>query len=190
MKEPLLLSRVTLSYLTRYDEILRTMICGMTDAELTDSISHNFIVQMIPHHEAAIDMSRNLLQYTTCLPLQRIAEGIIDEQTRGIAQMREVLEACSVPENTPRDLMLYQRRLHRVMQIMFSRMSSACRDNRINANFMREMIPHHQGAIRMSEAALCFPICPQLRPILREIIVSQSRGVQQMEQLLACAGSS
>lgn len=40
------------------------MIQGMTDDELDESISHNFIVQMIPHHKAAIEMSQNLLQYT------------------------------------------------------------------------------------------------------------------------------
>lgn len=53
------------------------MIQGMTEAELTGSISDNFIVQMIPHHRAAIEMSGNILKYTTSIPLQEIALGII-----------------------------------------------------------------------------------------------------------------
>lgn len=48
------------------------------------------------------------------------------------------------------------------------------------------MIPHHMGAIRMSENALRFPICPELIPILTAIISSQKRGVQEMEKLLQC----
>ena len=76
------LSNVAKAYLCRFYEILEQMIEDMTGAELTDSLSHNFIVQMIPHHMAAIEMSENLLQYTTCVPLQNIALNIIVEQTK------------------------------------------------------------------------------------------------------------
>lgn len=41
-------SGTTKRYLCRFYEILDKMIQGMTGAELTNSISHNFIVQMIP----------------------------------------------------------------------------------------------------------------------------------------------
>lgn len=81
-------SDVTQKYLCRFREILENMMTGMTEAEITDSLSHNFIVQMIPHHRAAIEMSQNLLQYTTLLPLQKIAQEIIKEQTESIQHMR------------------------------------------------------------------------------------------------------
>ncbi len=51
------LSNVTENYLSEFYCILDRMIESITEAELTDSISHNFIVQMIPHHRAAIGMS-------------------------------------------------------------------------------------------------------------------------------------
>lgn len=41
-------SDVTKNYLCRFYKILDEMIEGMTNAELTSSLSHNFIVQMIP----------------------------------------------------------------------------------------------------------------------------------------------
>jgi len=65
-------------------------------------------------------------------------------------------------------------------------MGSAYATNNINANFMREMIPHHRGAIRMSENALRYNICPELKPILDAIITSQQKGIEQMNQLLRC----
>ena len=43
-------SDVTKQYLCCFYEILDNMIEEMTNAKLTNSISHNFIVQMIPHH--------------------------------------------------------------------------------------------------------------------------------------------
>ncbi len=62
--------------------------------------------------------------------------------------------------------------------------SAAYAVGRFSRNFIVQMIPHHEGAIQMSENALCFPVCPELKPILRAIIVSQRRGVKEMEQLL------
>lgn len=185
MAQQLQFSVNTRRYLNRYYEILDEMIAGMTAVELTDSISHNFIVQMIPHHRAAIEMSKNLLQYHHVLPpLQKIASNIISEQTKSIANMEAALETCSKLENTGEDLCLYQRQFRHITQIMFSEMEQAPVSNNISANFMYEMIPHHRGAVRMSRNALHFPICPELVPILQAIITSQLAGIRQMELLL------
>lgn len=176
----------TKDYLCRFHEILEEMIEKMTAVEPTCSISCDFILQMIPHHEAAIEMSRNLLQYPVCPPLEEIAQGIIAEQTESIRQMQEALPVCSEKQNCFCHTCLYTRRFQTIANTMFARMKNACKDNCIDANFMREMIPHHMGAIQMSENALQFCICPELVPILRAIITSQKRGVAQMERLLRC----
>jgi uncharacterized protein (DUF305 family) len=182
------LSNVTKDYLTSFYCILDEMIEGMTGAELTNSISHNFIAQMIPHHRAAIEMSRNILKYTTNIQLQDIALKIISEQTKSIENMRKIEFCCAQHENSKQELCLYQRRVNQIMQIMFSEMRNSCFTNRVNCNFMWEMIPHHMGAVRMSENALQFDICPELKPILNAIITSQKRGIMQMTQLLKCIG--
>lgn len=181
-------SEVTKRYLCRFYDILDEMIDGMINAELTDSISHNFIVQMIPHHKAAIEMSKNILQYTTLIPLQNIAQGIIEEQTQSIEDMQNALSQCDTQTDTQCDLRLYQECVQQIMQTMFRRMRTAVSTNQINANFMREMIPHHIGAIRMSENALRYSICPELVPILEAIITSQEQGVREMKRLLQCMG--
>lgn len=190
MTEPCTLSAVTKKYLCCFYEILDKMITGMTEPTLTDSISHNFIVQMIPHHQAAIEMSHNLLQYTTFVPLQNIALHIIESQTKSIEHMKQALDICSELQNTEQELCLYERYFHQITQSMFFEMETARSGNGIDANFIREMIPHHKGAIRMSENALRFPICQTLKPILQEIITSQRQGVRQMESLLHCLCSS
>ena len=94
-------SDVTQKYLCRFREILENMMTGDDRGGDHHCLSHNFIVQMIPHHRAAIEMSQNLLQYTTLLPLQKIAQEIIKEQTESIQHMREVLPCCSRQANSP-----------------------------------------------------------------------------------------
>lgn len=149
-------------------------------------ISENFIVQMIPHHHAAIAMSHNLLRFTTNLPLQDIATEIISEQTQGIDDMRKIMDACSRTTNCQQDICLCQRTTNQIMQTMFSQMDHSPCNNDININFINEMIPHHRGAIEISKTTLQYDISPDLIPILESIITSQEQGIYDMQKLLRC----
>ena len=182
-------SNVTNDYLAFYDCILCDMIDGMTHADLSDSISHNFITQMIPHHEGAIEMARNILKYTTNIPLQNLALRIITEQTDSISRMRRILSKCDAVHNCKDDLCRYQTRTKKIMKTMFCEMKQACTSNCVNGNFIREMIPHHCAAIAMSENTLRYCICSDLIPILDEIIRSQKREVRTMCCMLQRMGN-
>ena len=181
-------SNVTNDYLAAYECILRDMMDGMTHADLSDSISHNFITQMIPHHQGAIEMSRNILRYTTNIPLQNLALQIIPEQTKSISCMRSILRKCEAVHNCKQDLYRYQTRTRQIMQTMFCEMKCACTTNCVSGNFVRQMIPHHCAAIAMSENTLRYCICPELIPILDCIIRSQRMEVQKMQCMLRCMG--
>lgn len=182
------LSLVTTAYLDSFCKILNNMIQEMTSVQLTDSISDNFIRQMIPHHRAAIEMSTNILRYTTNLELQSIALHIISEQTKSIANMQAIQQQCSVVTNSEVEVSHYIKHFRGISETMFYEMGSAQITNGVNANFVREMIPHHKGAVRMSNNALHFNICPMLKPILHVIITSQCEGITQMQQLLPKLG--
>lgn len=181
-------NNATKNYLTDFHAILDEMIREMTSAKLTDSISYNFIVQMIPHHRAAIEMSRNILKYTKNKPLERIASNIVTEQTKSIENMRKIQDVCKGCKNSEQDLRHYRYSMNEIMQNMFSKMNNARTTCRLDCDFMREMIPHHMGAVEMSETTLQYSICPELKPILHTIILSQRRGIMQMQRLLSHIG--
>lgn len=172
------------AYLQEFHGILDSMILGMTRAGLTCSVSQNFIAQMIPHHRAAINMSRSLLRHSGCEPVRRIAESIITEQTKSIESMCAVLGACTEHGSSAGDLRQYRRQFRDTASAMFAEMRTAYTSGCVSRDFMRQMIPHHRGAIRMSKSALQFPICSALHPILGAIISSQSEGICEMESLL------
>lgn len=123
-------------YLRRYREILDTMIDEMTNAQLGCSISQNFIMQMIPHHRAAIEMSRNLLEHSRFRPVRCIAENIITSQTKSIENMQSALECCSQVKNCSQELCGYQRRFRDITGIMFEQMKGSCTTGCIAADFM------------------------------------------------------
>lgn len=177
------LSRVTQKYLARYREITENMICQMNGANFTDSISQNFILQMIPHHDAAIEMSQNLLCYTTNLPLQKLADNIILQQGKGIQRMKAMLRNCQSFKNPKQELFSYAQQNRQITQNMFSAMKSARACNCINESFILEMLPHHEGAIQMAQNALRYRLCPELRPILQDIITTQKEEVCEMKKI-------
>lgn len=172
------------AYLEKYHQILKTMICKMTSARLLNSISYNFIVQMIPHHQAAIQMSKNILIYTEDCQITEIAKNIISTQEKSIQNMLSIQNNCRCCQNCRRELCSYQNELQPIFDTMFNNMASARSTQHINCNFLREMIPHHEGAVRMSKLTLTYQICPQLIPILEAIIREQEQGIQEMKELL------
>lgn len=176
-------------YLAEFRRILDAMICEMTSARLLDSISFNFISQMIPHHRAAIRMSENILAYTEDCQIIKIAQNIISTQEKSIQNMRSIQNMCRRCRNCRRELCEYQMELQPIFETMFEKMADACSTRYVNCNFLREMIPHHEGAVQMSKLTLHKRICPQLVPILEAIIKEQEQGIRQMEELLRqCPG--
>lgn len=178
------LSINTQNYILSFFDILNQMIQGMYNTSLSCSLSANFINQMIPHHRGAIQMSHNLLQYTTNIPLQNIAFNIISEQTKSIEHLLQSHFCCIQSLNSSHDINQYAQTNEQIIHEMYTRMNNAPQTNNININFINEMIPHHEGAIQMSQNILQYNICPQLIPILKEIISSQQKGIQQMKSLL------
>lgn len=188
MYEPCSFSHFTKDYLSEFYVILDDMAAEMKRACLTDSISQNFISQMIPHHRAAIRMSENVLQYHPEPALEKIASNIIEEQTQSIRDMQNVLAVCQAQTSSCQDISLYRREFGIILDTMYTGMNTARATDNISDNFMREMIPHHEGAVAMSKNALRYCICRELVPILNAIISSQEKGIRKMQQLLAAGG--
>lgn len=172
-------------YINTFYAILRNMIVGMMSVTPGTSISNNFIMQMIPHHRGAIQMSRNVLKYTRDEQIKNIACSIISEQTKSIADMQKIFRNCQCYQNSECDVMQYQTEFQMIATEMYDRMSKAKTGKNIDLNFLYEMIPHHEGAIGMSQNTLEYCICPELKPILHTIIISQCKGVEQMKDLIA-----
>lgn len=184
MKNTCLLSQDAKTYLCCFYQTLDGMVQGMTTASLDQSISHNFVVQMIPHHRAAVQMSNNILRFTENKAIRRLAQRLVEERGRGMEQMEAVLPACGQLTNARADLRLYQRRMDLICRDMYVKMGAAPENNRLATIFLREMIPLHQGAARMAETALKYDVCTELVPILRAIAARQRQDAAQMRALL------
>lgn len=173
------------NYLCSFNKILSTMAHKMLCTPPQKNVTIYFIECMIPHHEAAIYMCENLLKYTNYEPLIKIANNIIEMQTRGVEQMKSILrENNTLYTNSIEDSCNYQERYFAIVNLMVDRMNNAPRCNNINLNFVNEMIPHHEGAISMCNNLLKYNINPKLSNVAKSIIKEQSEGVIQLKTIL------
>lgn len=170
-------------YLEKFDEILSNMSQKMLSPTICSSITINFIECMVPHHEAAIYMCENLLNYTQYRPLQKIARNIISMQTSGIEEMQKIKNTTEGYNNTRRSVENYMRLYFAITRNMIDRMKNSLRSDSINLNFIDEMIPHHEGAISMCKNLLQYCIDPRLRTLAEKIISEQSNGVIDLKRI-------
>ena len=77
-------------YIRRYFQITKCMIDRMKNAPRCENINLNFVNEMIPHHEGAIEMCKNLLQYRIDPRLVNVAKTIIEEQSEGVRKMENI----------------------------------------------------------------------------------------------------
>ncbi len=162
------------------------MLSKMSSSKITGNITKDFILDMIPHHEAAVLMSKNLLKYNIDSKLALIAKNIIRVQENGIKEMRLIYQTTNIPNNTYLEVLDYIRNYNDILNEMARGMENSLNIPNINLDFISEMIPHHKGAIKMCKNLLNFKIDERLKNLAISIINFQSQGVKELKEIRNC----
>ena len=183
------LSDVTKQYLHTYREIVNQMVERMGRTAVNASISENCLCQLRIHQETGICLCRNLLQYTICIPVQEVAIRMEQEQQERIEDMDRMWDHCSTYRNIISDQQAFRCRQCQITSRIFCQMRQIPAENQINTLFLKEMIPHHRGAVDLCQATLHFPVCRDLKRFLYSMITSQEQELRTMQQMLRCMES-
>ena len=184
MANTYLLSDEAKRYLCRYYQILDEMIQGISAARLTQSISQNTIVQLLPHQRAAVRLCRNILETSNDGAVRRLTQRIAAREAEAIERLEAELPDAAQLTSPQMDRRLCQRRTDLIFREMYTQMGAAPEGNQVDVLFLRQMIPQRQGAIRAAQTALQYEVSTGLAPILRSVIDTRSREAGQMRALL------
>ncbi len=135
-----------------------------------------FVAEMIPHHESAVDMGQMARERGQSAFVRNLAETIIVSQAEEIATMREIASRLAELGVKPRSLGLTQAEMG--MDHDASHLRSA---DPFDPAFIDMMIPHHQGALRMSYVVLDRGTGVRTKALARQIIAAQTREIDAME---------
>lgn len=142
---------------------------------MAQNIDQHFIVQMIPHHEGAIEMAQIALQRSKRPEMISLANGIIEAQTREINDMNGWYESWfgSAPPQGGMGMHMGGMTddtgdLERVSETEFDR------------EFIDQMIPHHEMAVMMASMLGATTDRAEMKTLADNIITSQSREIEMM----------
>lgn len=133
-----------------------------------------FLVEMIPHHQEAVDSANMLLTLTARPEMRDFAKAVIDVQTGEIAMMREWIMQWYPGEAT--------QPAYRPMMRGLKGLPAEEAD----VVFLEDMIEHHLAAVHMARELLDKSLArhEEVRALAKEIIATQSREIDQMRQWL------
>ena len=183
--------------LLTYDKKHMGNPCGkyITDKE--------FLIHMIPHHQVAIDMSKEVMGHSTDPNIIYLARNIIFGQTDEILLMENML-LSSIPnmssddkyklEDIPNQFTVYypkesradeyQCGLHHFSTNMAKEHKLKKEEPFTDEQYMKEMINHHDVAIEMSNRIMKYSTNPAIRTFANEIIKGQRYEIWLMKQYL------
>ncbi len=159
------------------------MHMGM-NIEYTGTPDIDFLRGMIPHHQGAVDMANIVLEHGTNGNAKNLARRIINAQEREMRLMRlwlnriETNHGTHIHENAPStaEFQMQNMVMHEDMNIEFS--------GNADIDFVRGMIPHHQGAVEMAQTVLEYGTDANVRRFAADVIADQTREINEMNRWL------
>lgn len=152
--------------------------CGDDEEAQASDTDGAFLAGMVPHHQSAIEMAEVARAEAEHAEVGRLADAIVTSQSEEIEQIEAIHERLfdePVGEMDHPSMGLDAR-----MMGMDMKMSMLEDAKPFDRQFIDMMIPHHQGAIRMSQIELEEGEDDETKALAEEVIAAQSREIEQM----------
>lgn len=149
------------------------MMNGMDHGMMTVTSEKEFITEMIPHHQEAVDTAKEVLARGGTTPaIRTLVQNIITAQEKEIADMKSWHQAWYGTPYQPSGN-------YQPMMRDLSKLSGAD----IDKAFLADMVMHHMGAIMMAQSVQGYIEHEEMTTLTKAIISSQSDEIELMQEL-------
>lgn len=172
------------AHVVAYMDSMAKMHDDMANGVQAKNADVGFAKGMTPHHQGAIDMANIELQYGKDAEMKALAQNIIDAQQGEIKQMQDWLTAneAKLPNTDNADQITKAHKAN--MMKNHDAMMQGITATDPDVAFVKGMIPHHQGAIDMSDVELKYGKDPAMRQLAEQIKQAQAPEIKQMQDWL------
>ena len=132
-----------------------------------------FLSQMIAHHQGAVDMAKDVLKVAQLPETKTEANAVITDQEKQIKQMTDWLQTWYAVKPSEQQMNLMKADMKGMMDMKTN-----------DKMFFQMMIPHHQGAIDMSQLALKQSDKTEVKDLAQQIIKAQQAEIARYNELL------
>ncbi len=141
-----------------------------------------FLDSMIAHHQGALEMATLAEARAESSEIKELATSIIFDQEREIGKMTEWRDGWF--EGTASAVNMQFPGMSHGMQGMDMKKLASLKGREFDVEFVRQMIPHHEGAIEMAKAVKESSSRAELKELADDIISSQGAEIKQMRDWL------
>ena len=149
-----------------------------TGGAAAGGVDRAFVAAMVPHHESAVEMAEIARRRAQSPAVERLAADIVRSQREEIAILQREDAQLAARAVEPGSLGLSEHETG-----MHGGHGSLETARPFDAAFVEQMIPHHEGAVRMARIELERGGDPELQALAREIIEEQEREIEVMRSL-------
>lgn len=146
------------------------MAHDMTSKDMQHAAKHDdkaFLSAMIPHHEAAVVMAKDVLAKGKDAQVKKWAHEVITGQQAEIAEMSGWLKSMGGADKSA------AKAMHDSMHTMMT----TPMDKDADRNFVVMMIDHHASALVMATKALIHSADDKIVSLSKQIITSQAKEI-------------
>lgn len=140
-----------------------------------------FIDSMSQHHQGAIMMAEMALQRAEHPELKQFAQKIIDDQRKEIAEMKGWRDKWYPGKPSAMNMEMPGMSTQQMMGGSQMQNMQSMQGVSFDLMFIGMMIPHHEGAISMSNAALQKAEHAEIKDLAQMIIKAQQSEIEQMK---------
>lgn len=140
-----------------------------------------FLDTMSAHHQSAVDMAKMVDGKTDNAELKKFAAGIIADQSKEIAQMKDWREKWYAGKPAAKNMEMpgMTDSMKMMMGGEMKKMEDA-KGKDFDVHFLDMMTPHHAGAVVMAKEALTKAEHPEIKTLANQIIKAQEAEIKMM----------
>lgn len=168
-------------------EIVSLMHMPMMASPYSETLNPDvdFLVNMTPHHQGAIDSSKKMLEVGKSEEVIKLSKNIIAAQEAEIAQFKKVIKELKMKADdySDVDLKKYNMEANKIMNDMMKNMSALELTGNADIDMLDSMVIHHEGAIHASNKILEITKNKTIMDIAKKIVMDQEKEIADMKEL-------